>query len=69
VRPGENGTSIACPAALAACSIAAQPPSTIRSAIETFLPPVCAALKAFCTPSSAAITLASCAGWLASQSF
>ena len=40
----------------AAFSIAAHPPSTIRSAIETFLPSVCASLKAFCTPSILAKT-------------
>ena len=39
MRPGENGTVIVVPACFAAASTAAQPPSTIRSASETFLPP------------------------------
>ena len=47
MRPGVNGTVDVAPASLAAFSIAATPPSTIRSASETFLPPVCAALNAF----------------------
>ena len=45
VRPGENGTCTSCPASLAACSMAAHPPRTIRSASETFFPSVCAPLK------------------------
>jgi len=51
-----------------ACSIAAAPPRTIRSARETCLSPVARALNAACTPSRARSTLASRAGWLASQS-
>ena len=39
VRPGVNGTSTSTPASFAACSTAAQPASTIRSASETCLPP------------------------------
>ena len=39
VRPGANGTVTSCPASFAACSTAAQPPRTIRSASETLLPP------------------------------
>ena len=38
MRPGEKGTFTACPAAFAAFSIAAPPPSTIRSASETLFP-------------------------------
>ena len=38
VRPGRNGTVTSCPASLAAFSTAAQPPRTIRSASDTFLP-------------------------------
>ena len=45
VRPGANGTVTSCPAFFAACSTAAQPPRTIRSASETFLPPDCEPLK------------------------
>ena len=41
-----NGTSTARPAAFAAASIAAAPPSTIRSASDTFLPPLAPALNA-----------------------
>ena len=47
MRPGVKGTTIVCPAAFAACSTAAQPPRTIRSASETFLPPLAALLNAF----------------------
>ena len=39
VRPGANGTVISTPASRAAFSTAAHPPSTIRSASETFFPP------------------------------
>ena len=39
MRPGEKGTFTSWPAFFAAASTAAQPPSTIRSASETFLPP------------------------------
>ena len=38
MRPGVNGTFTSTPAAFAAFSTAAQPPRTIRSASETFLP-------------------------------
>jgi hypothetical protein len=38
-RPGVNGTAMSCPAALAASSTATPPPSTMRSARDTFLPP------------------------------
>ena len=69
MRPGVKGTVTAWPARFAACSTAAQPDSTMRSAIETFLPPDCAPLNSPWRPSSLANTLASCAGWLASQSF
>ncbi len=69
MRPGEKGTATSWPAFFAAASTAAQPPSTIRSASETFLPPVCAALNFFWIPSRAARAFASSAGWLTSQSF
>ena len=46
-----------------------QPPSTIRSASETFFPPVCAPLNSFWIASSFASTFASSAGWFTSQSF
>ena len=39
MRPGANGTVMSCPAFFAACSTAAHPPRTIRSASETFFPP------------------------------
>ena len=39
MRPGVKGTFTSKPASFAAFSTAAQPPSTIRSASETFLPP------------------------------
>ena len=45
MRPGANGTVTSWPASVAACSTAAQPPRTIRSASETFFPPDCAPLK------------------------
>ena len=64
-----KGTFTSCPAAVAAFSIAAEPPRTIRSASETFLPPDCAALKSFWIASSVCSTFASSAGWLTSQSF
>ena len=69
MRPGVKGTVTACPAFFAACSTPAHPPSTIRSASETFLPPVCAPLNSLWMPSSVLSTFASCAGWLTSQSF
>ena len=39
VRPGVKGTFTVTPVFSAAFSMAAQPPNTIRSANETFLPP------------------------------
>ena len=69
MRPGANGTVTSTPAFFAAFSTAAQPPSTIRSASETFLPPAAAALNSFWIPSSVSSTFASWAGWLTSQSF
>ena len=68
MRPGANGTVMSCPASFAACSTAAQPPRTIRSASETFVPPDCEPLKSCWICSSACSTLASSAGSLASQS-
>ena len=52
MRPGVNGTVTSCPAFFAACSTPAQPASTIRSASEIFLPPVCASLNSPWMPSS-----------------
>ena len=69
VRPGENGTCTSWPAFWAACSTAAHPPSTIRSARETFFPPVCEPLKSAWIPSRVCSTVASSAGSLTSQSF
>ena len=69
MRPGEKGTFTSWPAFFAAASTAAQPPRTIRSASETFLPPDCALLKSFWIASSFCRTFASSAGWLTSQSF
>ena len=45
VRLGANGTVALCPASLAACSTAAHPPRTMRSASETCLPPDAEPLK------------------------
>ena len=56
------------PASAAAFSTAAVPPSTIRSASDTCLPPALP-LKPACTPSSTASTFASRAGSFAAQSF
>ena len=67
--PGENGTCTSCPAFLAACSTAAHPPRTIRSARETFFRPVCAPLNSAWIPSRVCSTVASSAGLLTSQSF
>ena len=67
VRPGANGTATSRPPCLAACSTAAQPPSTIRSASETRLPPDWAALKSRWIASSLSSTVA--LPELASQSF
>ncbi len=63
MRPGVNGTVTSTPASLAAFSTAAQPPRTIKSASDTFLP------KPFWTASRLFSTVLSCAGWLTSQSF
>ena len=56
-----------CPAASAAFSIAAHPPSTIKSAKETFLFPSCLLLKSFCIVSNVANTFFSCIGLFTSQ--
>ena len=69
MRPGVKGTFTSWPAAFAACSTAAPPASTIRSARETFLPPVDALLNSAWMPSNVFSTLASSAGWLTGQSF
>ena len=69
MRPGENGTRTSWPAFFAACSTAAHPPRTIRSARETFFPPVCEPLKSAWIPSRVAAPSASSAGSLTSQSF
>ncbi len=69
VRPGVNGTVTSCPAPFAAFSTAAQPPSTMRSASETFVPSVWEPLKSCRTCSSFCSTSASWAGSLTSQSF
>ena len=69
MRPGANGTVTSCPAFFAACSTAAHPPRTIRSASETFLPPDCAPLKSCWICSRVRSTCASSAGLLTSQSF
>ncbi len=69
VRPGANGTATLWPAAFAACSTPALPARTIRSASETFLPPLWSRLNSNWMRSRALSTLASCSGWLASQSF
>ncbi len=69
MRPGEKGTVTLLPAFSAACSMAAPPASTIRSASETFLPPDCAPLNSPWMPSSTFSTFASCSGWLTAQSF
>src|SRR2546430_3215086 len=63
MRPGVKGTFTSSPASLAAFSTAAQPPRTIRSASETFLP------NSFWIASSFCRTVLSSAGWLTSQSF
>ncbi len=62
MRPGVKGTVTSWPAFFAAFSMAAQPPSTIRSASETCLPPDWAPLKAAWMPSSVFSTFASLAG-------
>ncbi len=60
---------MSCPAFFAACSTAAHPPSTIRSASDTFVPPDCEPLNSCWIFSSACSTFASSAGSLTSQSF
>ena len=69
MRPGAKGTSTSCPAFFAACSTAAHPPSTIRSARETCFPPACEPLNSRWIPSRVRSTSASSAGLLTSQSF
>ncbi len=70
VRPGrERARSRRGRRRVAACSTAAQPPSTIRSASETRFPPDCASLKSCWTRSRRRSTVASSAGSLTSQSF
>ena len=69
MRPGANGTVTSCPASLAAFSTAAHPPSTIRSASETFFPPDWPSLKSCWICSRTGSTSASSAGSLTSQSF
>ena len=69
MRPGANGTVMSCPAFFAACSTAAHPPSTIRSASETCFPPDCERLKSCWICSRACSASASSAGSLTSQSF
>ena len=70
MRPGVNGTCTSKPPSFAAFSTAAHPPSTIRSASETFfLPPACASLNSFWIPSRVFSTLASSGGLLTAQSF
>ena len=66
MRPGVKGTFTSMPASLAAFSTAALPPSTIRSASDTFLPPP---LNSFWIASSLSRTVLSSAGRLISQSF
>ncbi len=67
--PATNGTVTSWPASFAAFSTAAQPPRTIRSASETFVPPDCEPLKSCWMPSRVCSTVASSAGLLTSQSF
>ena len=69
MRPGVKGTVTSWPAFFAACSTPAQPPRTIRSASETFLPPVCALLNSLWMPSSVSAPSPVAAGWLTAQSF
>src|SRR5207248_469838 len=58
-----------CPAFFAACSTAAHPPRTIRSASETLFPPDCERLKSCWIRSRVCSTLASSAGSLTCHSF
>ena len=69
MRPGAKGTVTSMPAFLAACSTAAQPPRTIRSASETRLAPVCDPLNSAWIRSSSCRTVRSSAGSFTSQSF
>ncbi len=57
------------PAFFAACSIAAHPPRTMRSASETLVPPPCEPLKSCWIPSRACTTRATSGRSLTSQSF
>ena len=66
MRPGANGTVISWPALRAACSTAAQPPRTIRSASETFRP-AWERLNACWISSRVPSTVASSAGSLTAQ--
>ena len=66
-RPLSGDTQV--PAFLAACSTPALPASTIRSASEICLPPAADSLNSAWMRSSFRSTVASCAGWLACQSF
>ena len=66
MRPGVKSTFTSTPASLAAFSTAAAPPSTIRSASDTFLPPV---WNSFWIASSLSRTVLSSAGLLTAQSF
>ena len=68
MRPGAKGTSTSTPALAAACSMAAAPPRTTRSASETRLSPDCAPLKSPRIPSRASSTRASSAGSFTAQS-
>ena len=52
MRPGANGTCTSTPASWAAFSTAAEPARTIRSASETFLPPLAEPLNSLWIPSS-----------------
>ena len=58
VRPGEKGAFTSWPALLAASSTAALPPSTIKSARETFFLPVCEPLNSAWIFSSVPSTVA-----------
>ena len=69
VRPGVNGTTTSCPASRAASSTAAEPPSTIRSASDTFVPSVWAALNSCWIASSRVSTAARASGRFTSHPF
>ena len=66
--PAENGTSTSWPALRAACSTAAHPPSTIRSASEILLPPRRESLKRLAgSPPACAARAPASSGSLTSQ--